>query len=219
MSVSLESFEPAPISVGTPVTWNASMGEDTNGTIWYRYRVRGPGESQFRTMRDYSPDSQFHWMPKLAEGNYDIEVTARNLDTGETSAALAGYEVLPLAGDFPVITPTANELVFVYSAPACDAGNKISVSFVSADGFRQFTPVTDCDGRTMNVYLAGLRAETEYKVQQTVKTADGSFVKGPELTVQTGPLSFALAATNVVQKPARTGGRAFWCRIVCSNTA
>lgn len=205
MSVSLESFEPAPVSVGNPVTFNASLGEDAGGTVWYRYRVRGPGESQFRTVRDFSPDSQFHWMPRMAEGNYDIEVTARNVDTGETTAALGGYEVLALTGDFPVITPTPNELLFIYSAPACDAGNKISVSFVSAAGVRQSTPVTDCDGRTVNLYLAGLRADTEYKVQQTVKTADGTLLKGPELPLQTGPLSFSPAETSVLQKAARTG--------------
>src|SRR3979409_785996 len=72
MSVSLESFEPAPVSVGTPVTFNASLGEDAGGTVWYRYRVRAPGESQFRTLRDFSPDSPLHWIARMAEGDTDI---------------------------------------------------------------------------------------------------------------------------------------------------
>lgn len=210
MSVSLQPSEPAPSPVGTVVTWDTSIDDAGEGTIWYRYRVRKPCESQFLTVRDFSPQSWFKWSPSLEEGSYEVEVTARNLDSGEYSSAVSGYEVTSRSiGDQPVITPTSNELVFLYSAPACDAGGKLTVSFVDPEGFSQSTPGIDCvEGKSVNVYLAGLRAETEYRVQHSIAASDGTSVNGPILTLQTGPLSFSPANTRVVEKPSRPGEQA-----------
>jgi arylsulfate sulfotransferase len=207
MSVSVQPSEPAPSPLGTVVTWDASIDSGGEGTIWYRYRVRKPGASQFLTVRDFSPQSWFKWSPNLVEGSYQVEVTARNLDSGEDSSAVSGYDVISrITGDSPVITPTSNELVFLYSAPACDAGSKLTVGFVDPEGFSQSTPGIDCvDGKSVNVYLAGLRAETGYKVQHSIAAADGTSVNGPVLTLQTGPLSFSPADTRVIQNPSRPG--------------
>jgi len=206
MSVSIQPFDEAPVSVGSVVTWDASMDEGTEGTIWYRYRVRKPGDFQFMTVRDFSPKSSFKWVPNLVEGVYQIEVTAHNLDSGEDSSAVSGYEVISrVTADSPVITPTSNELVFLYSAPACPTGSTMKVTFVAPEGFTQSTPAVNCvAGKSVNVYLAGLRAETEYKVQHSITAADGTSVTGPVLTLTTGLLSFSPnAATRVVQKPSQ----------------
>jgi len=207
MSVSVQPSESGPSPVGTVVTWDTSTDAAEAGTIWYRYRVRKPGEYQFFTVRDFSPQSWFKWCPNQAEGLYEVEVTARNLDSGEDSSAVSGYEVISrITGDAPVITPTSNELVFLYSAPACIAGSKVRVSFVDPEGFSQSTPGMDCvEGKSVNVYLAGLRAETGYNVQHSITAADGSSVNGPILTLQTGPLSFSPAETHAVAKPDSSG--------------
>jgi hypothetical protein len=187
MSVSIQPFEQAPAPVGTVVTWDASIGDGAEGTIWYRYRIRKPGDFRFQTVRDFSPKSSFKWIPNLVEGLYEVEVTAHNVDSGEDSSAVSGYEVASrITEDGPVITPTSNELVFLYSAPACPTGSKMKVSFVDPEGYTQSTPEVDCvEGTSVNVYLAGLRAEAEYKVQHSIGAADGTSVTGPVLTLQT----------------------------------
>ena len=96
------------------------------------------------------------------EGSYEIEVSARNLSTGETDVETSSYAVESLVtGNAPVITPTSNKLVFIYSAPPCESGSILRVQFTSPDGLQQFTPVMRCTGNTsLNVYLAGLRPGT-----------------------------------------------------------
>jgi hypothetical protein len=207
MSVNIQPSDQGPAPVGTVVTWDASVEGGAEGTIWYRYRVRKPGDSVFLTVRDFSPKTGFRWIPNLVEGLYEVEVTARNLDSGEDSSTVSGYEVASrITADGPVVTPTSNELVFLYSAPACPTGSRMKVSFVDPEGYSQSTPEVECAGGTsVNVYLAGLRAETEYKVQHSVGAADGTSVNGPVLTLQTGPLSFSPAVTRAVEKPSQPG--------------
>src|SRR4051812_29331608 len=175
--VSLDPEKSGPTPVGTAVNWNASTGEtpagdnsDTEnpgGPIWYRYRVRTPGRSEFRVLRDFSPQSSFKWVPSGSEGLYEVEVTARQAASGDTSSAVSTYEVSSLTtGESPVITPTSNELVFLYSAPPCQPGSRMTVNYAPADGPRQVTPPLNCvEGKSLNVYLAGLREDTEYTVQ------------------------------------------------------
>jgi arylsulfate sulfotransferase len=207
MSVSVPALFSASDPVGTVVTWNAYLDEAPEGTIWYRYRVRAAGEPQFRILRDFSPRNWFFGIPGLAEGTYEIEITARSRDTGETTSQVSTYEVTSrITGGDPVITPTSNELVFLYSAPPCPTGSRLTVNFVSANGFQQSVPASDCiDGKSLNVYLAGLRAETSYTVQQAVTASDGTSVPGPALVLETGSLSFTPAATHALQKPGSPG--------------
>jgi arylsulfate sulfotransferase len=202
ITVNVQAPEASP--VGTVTTWKASLGEDPEGTTWYRFRVRSPGEAQFRLVYDYSPQPSWRWTPTAVEGSYEIEVSARNLGSGETTFTVVAYEVRSrVTGDTPVITPTSNELVFLYSAPPCPQGSRIRVSFTAPDGFRQSTPSMDCvQGRSVNVYLAGMRAETGYSVQHTISAADGASVTGPTLTVRTPALRFAPTATAPLRKPA-----------------
>jgi arylsulfate sulfotransferase len=207
LSVDLQPFDTSPTPVGSPVTWDASLPDGAEGAMWYRYRVRTPGDDRFRTVRDFSPQSWFKWIPGMAEGLYEIEVTVRNVDSGETGVAVSGYEVASrIVGDSPLVTPTSNELVFLYSAPPCQTGSKMTVIYISAQGRRRETPLVDClEAKSMNAYLAGLRPETAYTVQHGVKSPDGAVVKGPVLSFQTGPLSFMPASTSVIEKPSRLG--------------
>jgi hypothetical protein len=47
----------------------------------------------------------------------------------------------------------------------------------------------------MNVYLAGLRPETEYTVQHSIQGAQGVAELGPQLTLLSGPLNFPIPAS------------------------
>lgn len=202
MSVSMWASEASPAPVGTAISWNAAAEDESGGTIWYRYRVRNPGASQFRTVRDYHPQSWFNWVPTDVEGSYEVEVTARNRVSGDTASGVSVFEVTSrVVGDTPVLTPTSNELVFLYSAPPCQPGSLLTASFISSDGFRQSTPPMDCvEGKSVNVYLAGLRSETEYIVQHTIQAPDGAVSRGAPLTLTTGALSFSPAITRALNE-------------------
>lgn len=203
ISVGMQPLKPAPTYIGDTVIWNAWIEDGAVGPIWYRFRIRYPGEANFRTVRDFSPQGSLKWIPTREEGTYEIEVTAASRDSGQRSTSIVRYEVMARAVDSPAISPTANTLVFLYSAPPCAPGSRMSVSHIDEEGLRQTTPAMDCrDGKSMNVYLAGFRAESNYTVQHTVRSADGSVTRGPSLTLKTGALGFTPAPT----RPRQTGG-------------
>jgi hypothetical protein len=196
-----------PTFVGERVIWDAGV-EGASGEVWYRYRVRGPLESGFRTVRDFSPTSYFVWTPVATEGTYEVEVSALDRATGEVESVVSEYQVSSrIVNNETVITPTDNELVFLFSAPACSDGARTSVEMEAPDGAKQFTHWMDCAaGQSTNVYLAGMRAATEYKVRQHVTLPDGSTSIGPTLTVSTSALSISPATSQTVVTPSKSSG-------------
>ncbi len=57
------------------------------------------------------------WTIIQHEGAYEMEVSVKNNDTGHEATATTVFTFTSLViGDTPVITPTANPLVFIYSA-------------------------------------------------------------------------------------------------------
>src|ERR1039457_6198689 len=101
-----------------------------------------------------------------------MEVSARDVDTGDESTTSSVLEFQSLVtADQPVVTPTVNSLVFLYSAPACDAGSLMRVQFWLAGGTIQQTPSKTCSaGLSMNFYLAGLMANSTYTASHMVET-------------------------------------------------
>ena len=143
LSVALTPSIPAPAPVGTVVTWSA-YASDATASIWYRFRGARAG-SDLHVIRDYSPLSSLDWTASQREGLYRIEVSARNNSTGETAVESVNYQIDPVVtGDTPVISTTANPLVFLYSAPSCPASDSMRVEFQSADGVVQSTPYQSC---------------------------------------------------------------------------
>ncbi len=204
VSVSVSVSSPAPVA--TPVTFTAVVtGEATNNN-WYRFSVR-EGNGAYHIIRDYGPVSTLMWTASEHEGTYEMEVAASNLDTGHMASGSTTFEFDPIATGEPVISPTANSLIFLYSAPACAAGQRIQVEFTSPDGIRQSTPYKDCKpGHTTNLYLAGLRANTTYTAQHVLDRAaapyafetDARFAAGPELTFTTGNLPTNLYSDTIL---------------------
>ena len=213
----------SPASLGTIVTWTATATGSQSGNVWYRFRVRElnaipmaaheigglripptgiyPG---LRMIQDFGPMNTLAWTASQHEGNYQMEVSAEDNDTGAISTVMSDFQFTPLVtGSAPVINPTANPLVFLYSAAACPAGSTMSVQFQTPGGLSQSTNSKPCNGRnTMNFYLAGMLAQTTYSVQQTVQTGANT-VAGPTLTLTTGavPSSFIFAARTVEIPP------------------
>jgi arylsulfate sulfotransferase len=189
MSVSLSPSTNLPVPLGTPVTWTATAQGANSGNLEYRFRIRRAG-GDFQTVVDFGPKTALNWTTISAEGIYEIEAAVRNIDTGEEAADLESFTLLPLAtGDSPVITPTANPLVYIYSAPGCAAGSRMGVMFTPAGGGpAQITPFKPCTpATTMNFYLAGMTGGTPYVVQHRISRA-GTILRGPSLTVSTNAL-------------------------------
>jgi arylsulfate sulfotransferase len=170
--------------------------------VWYRYRVRDVG-GEYRTIRDFGPEPHLNWAASEHEGLYELEVTARDVGSGEVATDTVVFEVTPIAIQTPVITPTNNPLVFLYSAPACPGGSQMRVQFQDASGNIQVTPNHLCQvGRTMNFYLAGMRANTQYVVNHM--TDSGSVTEnGPTLKITTGAAPLEIAP-YIVKTPAST---------------
>ncbi len=219
--------------VGTVVTWTARPSDPT-APIRYRFRTARAGD-QLHVVRDYGPANTLDWTASQYEGTYEIEVSARNNFTGETAAATVNYQVSPVAtGDTPVISATANPLVFLYSAPPCGGLQSMRVEMVSSDGVSQSTPYQSCrppcpDDQptgvpqarirtavhcgpplTMNLYLAGLRPNSAYSVRHVI-TEYGPRYKtaveyGPWLSLTTPAAGLTLPNMTVSQGPPVSGG-------------
>src|SRR5581483_7937628 len=112
----------SPQPVATPITWTA-IATDTVPLV-YRFGVSTVSTGPFVMVRDYSPRNYFTWAP-LQEGTYYIEVTIKEGFTATATASTIAEFTLSsrVVGGKPVITPTDNPLVALYSAPACSAGS------------------------------------------------------------------------------------------------
>jgi arylsulfate sulfotransferase len=186
MSVSLSATVQLPAIVGTPVTWTTDISEGDAGSFWYRFRVREFG-GEFHTVRDFGPSGSLDWAAADHEGNFEIEVTARNIETQETASTSVSFEVASLVtGSDPVLSQTSHPLVQLYSVSACEEGSRMRVVYQAAGAAVQTTPFKNCRaGRSMNFYLAGMRPATEYSVRHVVDTG-WEFQYGPAVSVTTG---------------------------------
>jgi arylsulfate sulfotransferase len=169
MIASLHASAASLAPLGTPVTWTAAASGGGDGTLLYRFRIRAPG-GDFRTVVDYGAKASLTWTTIDQEGNYQIEATVMNAATGEVSVTAGTMSYTPLVrGADPVITATANPLVFIYSAPPCPLGERMRVQFQAPSGPVQFTPYRECQlAANMNFYLAGIQPGPSYQIQHTI---------------------------------------------------
>ncbi|MEO8127983.1 MAG: aryl-sulfate sulfotransferase [Bryobacteraceae bacterium] len=204
MTVTLEAESPPPALVGDVVTWNASTPDANSSAMEYRFRVRATG-SVFRVIRDFSPSRRFAWTATDHDGVYQIQVTAKNTDSGETDSTTVTHEFTSRAtGGSPVISGTANPLVALYSAPACPAGSRMRVQFQAPGGAAQNTDSRPCaDGLSMNFYLGGVLSNTTYAVHHTTFTGTTA-ADGPTLSWTTPVVSPSIAGYSVLQTPQTT---------------
>ncbi len=213
MTATVTPSTPSPVHVGTPVTFAASSPDAAAGTLWYRFRVRRPG-AEYQMIRDFGPDSALTWTDSAHEGVFDMEVTIRNVDTGDVASAVLPYLFQSLVvGGQPAVTPTANPLVFLFSAPPCPAGSRMRVAFAPGSlairtarkqaaetGTTQYTPFHNCTpALSMNFYLAGMQAESSYVARAIVDTGT-DIVSGAEVEFTTGKVSAALYS-DTIQTP------------------
>jgi arylsulfate sulfotransferase len=200
MSVTLTASQPSPAPVATMVTWSASVPNIDPGLIWYRFRVR-EGSGDYTMIRDYGPLASLDWTAADHEGLYEVEVSAKNRQTGEAAATSSIYRMLSrLTSGDPVVTPTTHPLVFLYSAD-CPGGSRIKVQFLSWEGAVQETPFKTCQtGRSVNFYLAGIRSNMAYTAQHVIDT-NGQLTTGPEIVFGMSQAAAGLFTQTVVKPP------------------
>ena len=192
--------------VGLPVVWNAQVdgidhGDSSSDTIWYRYRARRLDQT-FKIIRDFGPRNDLVWTAAEHEGAYELEVSARDLVSGEAVTQTSLFDATPLAVDKPVITSTLHPLVFLYSAPPCAAGSRMRVLLRDPSGGVQTTGFKPCqNGLTMNFQIAGFQLNTTYEVHHSLYTGS-EFIDGPSLTLTSGKLPINFAPYATIKAPA-----------------
>lgn len=194
LTVSVEASPAAAQTAGLPVNLLASS-TGAGSAVWYQFAVRSPGGA-FRIVRDYYYYNVFPW-GTLEGGIYDIRVRAWVPDSGESAESIVRYSMVSAATVAPVLFPSFHPLVLVYSAPPCSAGTiRVRYQRIGATLW-QATPSRSCvPGRSLNFYLAGLYAGTDYLVQQEVVGPSG-VIRGPLLNATSGALGVTLKNTYV----------------------
>jgi hypothetical protein len=203
MSVSLTSSIASPAPVGAVVTWTAAVSNPASDNLWYRFRTRDANAAaDFETIVDYGPSSSLDWTASEHEGDYEVELSVRDNGSGAVERTVSTFHFDSRVTDSPVITPTSNPLVFLYSAPPCPAGSSMRVLFRSSANLAQSTSPKNCDGAlSMNFYLAGMQPEATHNVQHLLR-GDAQTVIGPMLTATTPAVSLDVAPYTLLQPPA-----------------
>ena len=183
-TVQLSPSVSSPQPVGTLITWTATASDSDAGTLMYSFQVGVTG--QMSLVRDYGYNNTFPSYPFLQEGTYEVEVTVRNNSTNKTATTSQNFTATAIAtsANPVVISPTANPLVALFSAFGCPATDNMVVTFQNATQTTpQSTPPAHCDGNTMNVYVAGMYATTQYSMT-------GKFIHGGQTVGQTSTATF-----------------------------
>jgi hypothetical protein len=182
---SLTPSLPSGRKVGTTVTWTATA---TGGTsLEYQFSVAVAGHASI-VVRDFEPANSFAWTP-ISEGTYRITVVVQDASAPGTTGTLSKpYSITSrIVGGQPAITPTANAMVFLYSAPPCPTGQTITATFGIGTALTQptTTPGITCNNTTSaNWYLGGMLPTTTYGVEFTVSGQPASSV----MTFTTGSI-------------------------------
>jgi hypothetical protein len=201
-ALSLAADPPSPAPVGTMITWSAQVLEASSSDLWFRFRAREAG-GEFRVIRDYGPLSTLAWT-SINEGTYEVELSVKEPGGPGIGTAVSTFQLQSrVRGDLPVISPTSNPLIFLYSGPACEFGSA-RVLFQLAGGEAQYTPHKPCEpGRSLNFYLAGLQPGASYSASLVVDKAR-EWTAGPALSIMTGEAPASLSGLIVAGSETRS---------------
>ena len=188
MVVKLTTSSQGPQQVGTPVSWTATVSGSQPGSLQFQFTGH-KANGQARLLRAFHKSDRFTWASSDAEGDYIIEVTARNRYTGETATTEARFHVNSnVTGPAPVITPTANPLVAMYSAPGCPAGSAMYVIFSAGPVSNSTNPAPCAPNTSMNFFIGGMLPSSTYTMNYVVVTP---LTPGASLLGMGGPGSYA----------------------------
>jgi hypothetical protein len=197
--VSMTPTPSAPQPIGAAIVWTVTATTSRPGALTFQFNVAPPGGA-LALVRDFNVGTlssgnwsslPFAWSPTSIEGTYHIQVVVKNFKSGETASYTALFQVTPLVtGSTPVVVPTANPIVALFSAPACAAGSSMRVWFQEQSRTMPaaVTNLAKCHpSATMTFEIAGMYPFTTYNM--LAQTVTGSTtVNGPTLSFTTSAL-------------------------------
>ncbi len=201
MSVALFEAAPGGPYVGSPVTWAASATGHGKKPI-YQFSV-GPVGGPLQVVRAYSSSGSFKWNP-MNERTYEIQVVVKTkFGTASSEVATATYTAQTrVTGDTAVVSPTANPLVALYSAPP-SSGASMYVQFAKqgpALSWQNTSPLPIVPGESTNFIVAGMLPRTTYLMRDVL---DNGTVSAPlEFTTGSLPANLHFPKFTVLQASA-----------------
>ncbi len=189
---------PSGQPVGTTITWTVTT--DSPDPTSYRLLVALRGQP-LRVMYDFSPKSAFEWTP-IEDGIHNIVLAARDDTSGTIVNVARRFLITSRVTTQPIVTSTLNPLVALYSAPPCDVDEMVVVFKPQTGGPPQATAPKPCrSGHSMNFYVAGMRADTDYWIRHATLVGGVSVELGPTLSHRTGSLPITLPTISVLDPP------------------
>jgi arylsulfate sulfotransferase len=167
----------SPQPVGTIISLVPRLENTSHAKYVAQYSVSVDG-GPFRMVRDFSQDLPFAWSPDLYDHEARIRVRVRENDTKEIAEAQLPFRIVSrIKGSQPLVTATPNPQVALFSAPPCQQGKQFRVEFRKQESsVSSRTSLEPCrSGRSGNVYVAGMRADTDYQLR--LETVSGQNVE------------------------------------------
>jgi arylsulfate sulfotransferase len=201
LSVLLTDLAPPGQSVGSPVIWAASSGGLGSKAV-YRFSVESPG-GPLQVVRDFSRTNSFTWNP-MQEGTYVVRVDVKSgIAARKSESTIATYTAQTrVVGASAVVSPTANPLVALYSAPP-SAGASMYVQFAKEGAslsWQNTSPLPSVPGESTNFIVAGMLPNTTYLMRHVLD--DGTVSTPLEFTTGGLPANLLFPNFTVVQPPA-----------------
>jgi hypothetical protein len=175
-SVTLVPDQPASPQVGNQITWTATATNSGAQPV-FQFSV-GPAGGSLQMMQDFSHTNTFTWVP-MQEGTYNVQVIVENNFGGMETAVTVATDTVNsrVTGTDAVITPTANPLVALYSAPPTTAAS-MQVDFRPADAPNAAWVSTDAEpcvpGLSTNFLVAGMLPNTTYAMMNVTSRGSSS---------------------------------------------
>lgn len=208
-SVEILSFTASanpPQPIGTPITWTVRATDSNSNLLTFQFSVTNP-QGTTALARDFNigtfnsgtwTSQPLVWVPTGIEGSYHIHVVVKDFKTGESTSKTVGFRILPLATSAPVVVPTANPLVALFSTPSCNLGSSMRVTFQQHS---KATPATQTNWvkchppYTMTFQIAGMYPNTSYDMAFQITTG-GKVVTGHSIPHTTGALPASIPFPN-----------------------
>jgi arylsulfate sulfotransferase len=202
--------KPSPEQLGTPVDWVVTATDTNPGPLTFQFNVTSPsGVSSMVVdfnVGTYSggvwTSQTFPWVTIAGEGNYQVQVVAKDFGSGETQSQTVSYQLRPrVKGRQAAVNTVANPLVALFSAPGCPVGSTMYVTFQqSGSGTVNSTDTKQCLGNTsMNFFVGGMYPSTTYSMNYVVQNGSHS-QQGTALSFTTGSLPSKLTFPSYTVK-------------------
>lgn len=202
LSVSLTDIAPAGSEVGSPVVWTATSSGHGAKPV-YQFSV-GPQGGPLQVVSDFSRVDSFTWNP-IQQGTYDVQVVVKSGfgAARKRESTIATYTAQTrVVGGVAVVSPMANPLVALYSAPP-SPGSSMYVQFARQGPtltWQDTSPLPIVPGESTNFIVAGMLPDTTYLMRDVLD--DGTTSAPLSFTTGSLPTDVKFPTFTVVQPPA-----------------